>query len=116
MENRVEELADRPDGFMPQSAKPFYKLIPLHELISVLLGSSMSSKKVWGVYNNLIEKYKNELDILINIEKETLMKDNVDEKLIKLIINNRIGNLKVKPGYDGEYGKLEIGERQEKLF
>ena len=29
VENRVEELADRPDGFMPQSAKPFYKLIPL---------------------------------------------------------------------------------------
>jgi PHP family Zn ribbon phosphoesterase len=28
------------------------------------------------------------------------------EGLAKLIIDNRIANLKVQPGYDGEYGKL----------
>ena len=31
VENRVEELADNPKGFKPKNAKPFFKILPLHE-------------------------------------------------------------------------------------
>ena len=102
---------------MPKNAKPFYKLLPLHELIALAKASTLASKKTWQVYNSLIEKFGNELNILLYAEKQELaqfLKD--DELLVKLIIDNRIGNLKVKPGFDGEYGIPMLKERQEKLF
>ena len=40
----------------------------------------------------------------------------VDEKLIDLIIKNREGKIKVKPGFDGEYGVALLGEQQAKLI
>ena len=35
------------------------------------------------------------------------MKD-FDKNLVNLIIKNREGKIKVKPGYDGEYGKAVL--------
>ena len=54
VENRIEYLAGFPEGFKPQNSKPFYKILPLHEIIALALGSSMESKAVWTIYNNLI--------------------------------------------------------------
>ena len=115
---RVEEIAKEPRGFKPKNAKDFYSLIPLHELISILYETPMASKKSWGIYNNLIEKFGNEFNILMNVSKEEFLKKEIDEKLAELILKSREGKMKVKPGYDGEYGKvlLEEREKQEKLF
>ncbi len=115
---RVEEIAKEPRGFKPKNAKDFYSLIPLHELISILYETPMASKKSWGIYNNLIEKFGNELNLLMNVSKEEFLKKEIDEKLADLILKSREGKMKVKPGYDGEYGKvlLEEREKQEKLF
>jgi PHP family Zn ribbon phosphoesterase len=39
------------------------------------------------------------------------------EKLVELILLNREGKIKVKPGYDGEYGKVLMPEsKQASLF
>ena len=115
---RVEEIAKEPRGFKPKNAKDFYSLIPLHELISILYETPMASKKSWGIYNNLIEKFGNELNLLMNVSKEEFLKKEIDEKLADLILKSREGKMKVKPGYDGEYGKVLLEERdkQEKLF
>ncbi|MFH1307744.1 MAG: endonuclease Q family protein [archaeon] len=113
---RVRELAENPVGFMPKNAKPFYKLIPLHELISFSIKSGIASNKTWTVYNNLIEKYGNEFKVLLEVDKQELIKDGFNEKLAKLIIDNRIANLKIKPGYDGEYGQILDKEVQKSLF
>ncbi len=117
VENRVEELTSNPFGFMPKNAKPFYKLLPLQELIALAKASTLASKKTWQVYNQLIEKFGNELNILLHEEKTEMakfLKD--DELLVQLIIDNRIGNIKVKPGFDGQYGKPMLKERQKRLF
>jgi len=115
VENRVEQLADNPKGFKTKNAKPFYKLLPLHEIISLAFGNNMQSKTVWNVYNSLIEKFESEFNILLDISKEDLIRANVDDKLVDLILKNREQKIKVKPGYDGVYGVAEMGEKQATL-
>jgi len=111
---RVEQLASqKPDDY--PNRKLFYTLLPLHELISLLVGSVMQTKKVWSIYNSLIDNFKNEFNILLNVSKEELMRANVDEKLIGLILKNREGKIKVKPGYDGVYGVAQMEEEQKTL-
>ncbi|MFH1917524.1 MAG: endonuclease Q family protein, partial [Nanoarchaeota archaeon] len=128
VEYRVEELSD--SGSDHKNKKPFYTLLPLHEIITLALGVSMQSKKVWEVYNNLIKEFDNEFNILLNVQREELVKANVDTlipkgaqegtsgKLIALILRNRKGNIKIQPGFDGEYGVAQIGEveGQKRLF
>ena len=115
VENRVEQLAGNPEGFKIKNAKSFYKLLPLHEIIALAFGGNMQSKKVWGVYDNLIREFKNEFNILLNVSKEELLRKNIDDKLVDLIIKNREEKIKVKPGYDGVYGQALLGEKQATL-
>jgi len=115
VENRVEALNNFKG--IPSNAKIFFKILPLHELIAFSIGSKVESKKTWKIYNELIEKFGNEYNILLKTDKNILMKGMMDnEKLLELIIDNRVANLKVEPGYDGTYGKLVEKESQKKLF
>jgi uncharacterized protein (TIGR00375 family) len=116
VDNRVEQLASQDKGFKPENAKKFYKLLPLHELLALALETSMESKAVWKEYNSLIEIFGNEFNILLNVSKEEFIGKKVKEKIIELILNNREEKIKVKPGYDGEYGVALAEEKQGKLF
>jgi uncharacterized protein (TIGR00375 family) len=114
--NRVNEISNQDINKNP-NRKKYYTLLPLHELIAFAISSKLENKKTWEIYNNLIEKFENEFNILLNVSKEELineLKDN--EKLVKFILENREGKIKVKPGYDGKYGELVEGEKQSKLF
>jgi len=86
----------------------------LHEVISLSIGSPLESNKTWQVYNNLINEFKNEFNILLNVSKEQLLRS-FDERLVDLILKNREEKIKVQPGYDGEYGKAMLTEKQERL-
>ena len=112
---RVEELSNQEKEDYP-NRKPYYTLLPLHELISLVKGIGMQSKGVWAVYNSLIDAFGTEFKILLDVSKEDLMKQEVDEKLIELILRNREGKIKVKPGYDGVYGVAQMGDGQKTLF
>jgi uncharacterized protein (TIGR00375 family) len=114
--NRVEELADRTIGFRPSWARPFKTLLPLHEILSGMLESSMASKKVWQEYNKMVYTFDNELNILLNVSQGDLSKV-TSPSIANAIIRNREGKIQVKPGYDGEYGKAIFEtEKQGKLF
>lgn len=115
VEYRVEELTTQNSDDNPKK-KFYYKILPLHEIISLALGISMQSKKVWDVYNSLIKEFENEFNILLKISKEQFLSKNVDDKLVELILRNRQGKIYVKPGYDGVYGVAELGEKQKTLF
>ncbi len=99
---RVEELADRPEGYTPKAPKKFHSLVPLSELLSAALQSPVAGKKVWQEYNRLLDG-RSELDILLNLVEEELKKI-ADRKIVDVILKNRRGEIKIKPGYDGVYG------------
>ena len=115
VESRVEQLSSYPLGQKTKNSKPFYKILPLHEIISLAVNGNMQTKKVWEIYNSLIKDFGNELDILLNVSRDELLK-NFDDKLVDLIIKNRKGEIKVNPGYDGVYGEASLGEKQATLF
>jgi uncharacterized protein (TIGR00375 family) len=108
VEQRVEELADRPEGFEPDNAIGFRRLLPLSEIIATVLGvDSPSTQQVWRAYNLLIEKFGDEYSVLLDASREVLSKV-VDKAIAEAIIRVREGLVKVVPGYDGVYGKLVI--------
>jgi uncharacterized protein (TIGR00375 family) len=113
---RIEALAKQGVGYTPKNAKPFYKLIPLQEIVAFHLLTSLASKKVGTKYADLIKTFGNEMSIMLDVSKKELVKAGVDEKLIELIMLNRDGKLKVKPGFDGTYGTIVNPDNQQKLF
>ncbi len=102
---RVEEIAKEPAGYRPKNSKPYYPMVPLHELISFVYRTPMASKKSWEIYDNLIDRFGNELKVMMEVDRKELEKS--DPKLVDIIIANREGKLKIKPGYDGVYGQIE---------
>lgn len=112
---RVEEIAKEEKGFKPENSKKFYSLLPLHELISLRYNVNFYTKTAWQVYNDLVKKFDNEFNILLNVSKEDFLKEKTDEKFVDIILKNRDKKLKVKPGYDGVYGEVLLGEKQATL-
>ena len=120
--NRVEELADRPafdksSAGKPEGAIPFKSLIPLSEIIADALGVLPGAKQVAGEYNNLIKKFRNEMEVLLNIPYVELKEAALPE-IADGIIKVREGKVFINPGYDGVYGKIKIfsKEEQKKTF
>lgn len=111
--HRVEELADRPDGFIPDKSIPFKKLIPLSELIAAVYNVEVFSRKVWEESTKLIKEFGSELNVLLEASENKLMLV-TNEKIAELILKNREGEVKVQPGYDGEYGFPLIDENSVK--
>ncbi|NWG11586.1 DNA helicase UvrD [Candidatus Bathyarchaeota archaeon] len=108
VEQRVEELADRPANFKSDGAIGFMHLLPLSEIIATVLNvDSPSSQNVWSIYNLLIEKFGNEYTVFIDASEDTLRRA-VDEKIAQAIIRVRERRVKVMPGYDGVYGQIKI--------
>lgn len=105
--NRVEELADRPEGFVPKNAIPFKSLIPLNEIIAESLSVSVASKEVPKYYNNLIKNLGNEFFILLDAERKDIEKFSLPE-IAEGIMRMREGKVSIEPGYDGVYGKIKI--------
>ncbi len=116
VEYRIEELAKEKTGYKPENAKMFYEIAPLHELIAFVFNISLASKKTWQSYNEMIEKFGNEFNILLNVSRDELKKAKVDDKLTEVILLNRERKLKIKPGYDGVYGIVQMPEKQKRLF
>ncbi len=109
VEQRVEELADRPADYKRGDAPGFLRLLPLSEIIAAVIGTdSPSTQAVWKNYNLLIEKFGDEYTTLIDAPLEALAKL-VDAPIAQAIVKVRNGEAKVTPGFDGVYGQLDLG-------
>lgn len=111
VEHRVEDLADRPVGFVPKGAIPFKKLIPLSELIAGLYSTTPESKVVMRQANPLTRAFGSELAVLLETPEKELVRA-ADPKIAAAIIKNRSGGIRIKPGYDGVYGEPVFDESE----
>ena len=107
VDHRVEQLADRTEGFVKEDGKKYESLVPLPEVISACMGYSTASKKVQGCFEQMLQTLGTEYDILRNVPAEDI-KSCAGERIAEGIENVRTGNVKRIPGYDGEYGKIQL--------
>lgn len=107
VDHRVEQLADRAEGFVKEDGKKYESLVPLPEVISACMGYSTASKKVQGCFEQMIQTLGTEFDILRNVPSEDI-KSCAGERIAEGIENVRTGKVKRIPGYDGEYGKIQL--------
>ncbi|MBW2085067.1 MAG: UvrD-helicase domain-containing protein [Deltaproteobacteria bacterium] len=115
---RVEELADRPpasdsEEARPEAARFFQSLIPLSEVLSEVLGSGPQTKKVSHLYNDLLAKLGPELLILREMPIEDIAR--AGGELLGIGIERmRKGQVRLAPGYDGEYGRVSLFDPAER--
>jgi uncharacterized protein (TIGR00375 family) len=100
--NRVEQLADRPEGARPKTAKPFKSLLPLSEIIAAVTGQGVATKAVWRAFYSLVDG-TNELAVLLEMPEEELFR-RAERRVGEGILRVRSGLVKVRPGFDGVYG------------
>ena len=101
---RVEELADRPEGYVPPDAIPFRRLLPLYEVISAATGvNRLYVDSVLDLQNRLIAKFGSEFAVLLDSHESDLSQI-VSQRIARAIVRSREGKVRVIPGYDGVYG------------
>jgi uncharacterized protein (TIGR00375 family) len=105
--NRVDELADRPEGAVPPKAIPALRTVPLDEIIADILGVGTNASSVEKEYLRLVEKGGSEFEILLELSPEQLSSF-TPPNILEGILRVREGRLKITPGYDGVFGKVEI--------
>ncbi len=109
--HRVEELADRPEGYVPAGAIPAIHLVPLDEIIAEALGVGREAKGVEREYLRLVEAAGSEFAVLLDLPSEELRRI-APARVFEGIMRVRRGELEIVPGHDGVYGKIQIFPEQ----
>ena len=104
--HRIYELADRRQE--TERRKDYFEsLVPLPEIISEVTGVSTANKKVNSIYEKMLDELGNEFDILRRISIEEI-KGAAGAEIAEGIRRFREGNVTRIPGYDGEFGKIQV--------
>jgi uncharacterized protein (TIGR00375 family) len=111
--HRVESLADRKEGFIPENAIPYKNLVPLEEIIANALGVGRDTVAVQTKYESLVKNLGGEFNVLLSASVEDI-KQYTDERIALGIDKMRRGEVTVLPGYDGVFGTIKIFSDEEK--
>jgi len=109
--HRVEALADRAAGYIPAGAIPSRHLLPLEEIIAAVLGQQPNTKKVAAIYDRLVDYYGSELAVLLDLAEAELAAV-TPPQVLDGIMRARRGEVRITPGYDGEYGKVQLFDEE----
>lgn len=114
---RVEELASRSseevigerDHLIKSKTNrpPYFMVVPLLEIIAEAMESTVSSQGVIGRYEQMIEKFGSEFEVLLKTPIE-FISQSFGEKTAEAISKVRQGQIFVDPGYDGVFGMVKI--------
>ena len=110
---RVEELADREEGIQPQNRQAFQSIIPLREILSEILSVGPNTKKVSYHYDRLLGQLGPELDIINFLDVDQIKAVDLPY-FSEAILRARRNEVKVHPGYDGEFGRISLFNAKEK--
>lgn len=105
--HRVEELADREEGFVPENSRPYESLVPLPEVIAASTGLTPISKKVNTWYGAMLQTLGPEFYILRQAPLEEIQRF-AGPCITEGVRRVRAGEITALPGYDGEFGKIQI--------
>src|SRR6266700_1427511 len=110
VEERIEELADRPEGYVQRNTIGSRHLLPLSEIIALATGNiNPGATKVWDVYNMLVGKFGSEYSVMLDVP-EGQLQSVVGPEVSGAILRVRNDDIYVEPGYDGVYGKLDLSK------
>jgi uncharacterized protein (TIGR00375 family) len=105
--HRVEEMADRKEGFVPGNSIPSIHMVPLDEIVAESIGVGVGTKAVETEYERLIQEGGSEFAVLLELPPEEL-KAFTSPRMLEGIVRMRQGKLHIVPGHDGVYGKIDI--------
>ncbi len=113
---RVEELSGRTvetwrdeDGLVRSTngRPPFRSLVGLVDIIAEALGCRPQAKKATEAYDGLISRFGTELAVLVEAPTEEIASA-ADERTADGVARVRRGDILIEPGYDGEYGAVNV--------
>jgi Uncharacterized conserved protein len=114
VKDRVNELANYDEPKHPAHRPPYVHLMPLSEIIMTALGhASITTKGVQTAWNGLMQRYGNELNVLLNANLSEM--DFPDKRVANAILAFREKRLIIHPGGGGQYGHIEIPKEIEDI-
>jgi DNA helicase-2/ATP-dependent DNA helicase PcrA len=108
VENRLQEMATRSEGFRPKNPKRVEYIIPLAEMIAELKGvRSTNGKAVTAEYHEVLDRLGNEFDVLRSVPLAAI--EAAGFKVLAVAVDRlRKGQVVREPGYDGVYGTIKV--------
>jgi uncharacterized protein (TIGR00375 family) len=91
---------------------PYVKLVPLLEIAAESLSSTVSSQKSKDLYAKLCAELTSELEVLLRVPISAIEKVG-GMRVAQGVTKIREGTIAIEPGYDGEYGKVQIWQEGE---
>ena len=92
---------------MSRKSFPFESISPLPELIAAAEGFSPSSVKVTRIYETLLNELGNEFFLLREAETSDITAVS-SENIADAITCLRQGKVRWNPGFDGQFGTMEL--------
>ena len=91
---------------------PYRHMVPLREILAYTLGVGKTTKRVNRMQTLLIDEIGSEFDVLLNASESDIVHACANESIADAVINARLDNVMVEPGYDGVYGSAVPAPRK----
>lgn len=92
---------------------PYKSIVPLPNIIADYFGMGRGSKRVQKLFMEIVQSAGNEFRVLLDLDKQELYKI-MPAVLAEGILKMRDNSIKINPGFDGQYGTVEIFSATEK--
>ena len=100
-------------GFKPAGGPPYRSLDPPSRNSRRSLGCGCRRKSVQEEYARLLSALGNEFNILLDVPVADIARV-ASPMAAEAVRRVRLGLVSIKPGYDGEYGRVKIFEERER--
>ena len=101
---RISEIADYSKPKHPDFRPKYVHLMPLAEIIASVYDMGVTTKKVQGIWQKLVDNSGSEIDVLIDVPLDDIRR--IDENVALAIESFRNGTVDVIPGGGGQYGQI----------